>query len=294
MPPWKFGTAGLSQVADSQGPLVSMQHEAGSVVGGQSSSGVSSVQNYGLSQTRTPMSVPNQHSGGPVVASSHGYTSSQGRLGLGNPGYSTQSQSDSTGGSSGVGAVYQGPAAQTAQDSYSELLSTWVRNPNSGRSFWYGGPFGLPAQLGGEQPVGRVRPRFPFLFPDLSVLNTAGELPPDAVGKMSPLPPSSYIIQSRNGYERAREVMSHSTYTPEDIYPPPYPPMVERPSGMSPPGPPGPPRSPPQVKVGQKVWGFFFLSSIPTCSALVSPWLTVPFALCCRFEHLPPSLKTVV
>lgn len=252
MPPWKFGTAGQSQVTDSQGPLVSMQHEAGSVVGGQSSSG---VQNYGQSQVRTPTSVSNQHSRQPAVVLSHGYTSSQGQLGLSNPGYSTQPQFDSTGGSSGMGGVYHGPAAQTAQDSYT--LSTVARNPNSGRDFWYRRLSGLPAQLGGEQPVG-VHPQFLFPtgwlyardFPDLSVLNTAGEVPQDAVGKMSFLPPLSYIIQSRNGYGRAREVMSHSTYNPEDIYPPPYPPVVEAPSGMSP---PGPPRSPLQVKEGQKV-----------------------------------------
>lgn len=258
MPPWNFGTAGLSQVADPQGPLVSTQHEAGSVVGGQSSAGVSSVQNYGPSQVRTPTSVPNYLSRDPVVVSSHRYTSSQAQPGFGNPGYSTQSRFDSSGGSSGMGGVYQGPAAQTAQDSYSEQLSALARNPNSGHDFRYRGLFGLPAQLGDEQLLKGVRPLFLFPtpglythdFPDLSVLNTEGEGPENAVGKMSPLPPSSYIIQSRNGYGRAREVMSRSIYTPEDIYPPPYPPMVEGPSGMSP---PGPPRSPPQVKGGQKV-----------------------------------------
>lgn len=260
MPPWKLGTAGLSQVADSQGPLVSTQQEAGSVVG-QSSSGVSSVQTYGPSQLRTPTSVSNQRSRYPVVVSSHGYTSSQGQPGFSNPSYSTQSQFDGTGGSSGMGGVYQvriSPAAQTAQDSYSELPSTLVRNPNSGLGFWYRGLFGLPAQLGGEQPVGGVNPQFFFPagrlfgqdFPDLSVFNPEGEEQQGPIVKMSPLPPSSYIIQSRNGYERAREVMSHSTYTPEDVYPPPYPPMVEGPSGMSP---PGPRRSPPQVKAGRKV-----------------------------------------
>lgn len=239
MPPWKFGTAGLSQ-----GPLVSTQHEAGSVVG-QYSPGMSSVQNYGLSQVRTPASVSNQHSRDPVVASSHGYTSSWGQLGLSNPGYSTQSQFDSTGGSPGMAGVYQGPAAQTAQDSYSKL-PTLVRNPNSDRGFWYGRLFSVPAQFGGEQPVGGVGPQIPFSvpFPDFSV--GGGEVPQVAVGKMSPLPPSSYIIQSRNGYERAREVMSHYTYTPEDIYPPPYPPMVEGPPGMS-----------PQVRGGQKVCFWF-------------------------------------
>lgn len=250
MPQWKFGTAGLSRVADSQGPLVPMQHEAGSAVGSQSSSGVSSVQNYGQNQGKTPTSGSNQRFRDPAVVSSSGYTGSQAQLGLNNPGYSTQSQSGSTGGSSGMGGVDQGPAAQTARDSYS-ALSTLARNPNPGHGFWYRGLFGLPAQLGGEQPVGGVRPQFLFPtgwmyahdFPDLSVLNTAGEVPQ----KVSPLPPSSYIIQSRNGYERAREVMSHSTYTPEDIHLPPYPPMVERPSGMSP---PEPPRSPPQVKGG--------------------------------------------
>lgn len=260
MPPWKLGTAGVSQVSDSQGPLVSMQHGAGSVVGSQSSSGVSSVQNYGQSWGKPPMYGSNQRPRDPAVVSSHGYTSSQAQVGLSNPGYSTASQSGGTGGSSGMGGVYQGPAAQTAQDFYSEP-STMVTNPNFVHGFWYRGLFSQPAQLGSELPVQIVRPQFLFPtgwlyardFPDFNILNTAGEVPQEVVGKMSPLPPSSYIIQSRNGYKRAREVMSHSRYTPEDIYLPSYPPVVEGPSGMSPPGPPEPPRSPPQVKGGQKV-----------------------------------------
>ncbi len=56
-------------------------------------------------------------------------------------------------------------------------------------------------------------------FPDFSAWDANGEMP-QGVSETSPLPPSSYIIQSSNGYQRAREVLSHTKYSPEYPEPP--------------------------------------------------------------------------
>ncbi|KAM7370338.1 hypothetical protein PAMP_009894 [Pampus punctatissimus] len=52
-------------------------------------------------------------------------------------------------------------------------------------------------------------------FPDFSVWDSAQEMPEGVSHKRPPLPPSSYIIQSRNGYQRARKTFSHMKYSPE-------------------------------------------------------------------------------
>lgn len=51
-------------------------------------------------------------------------------------------------------------------------------------------------------------------FPDFSVWESV-QGAPQSVSETSPLPPSSYIIQSRNGFMNARELFSHSSYSPE-------------------------------------------------------------------------------
>ncbi|XP_054454934.1 mucin-19-like [Anoplopoma fimbria] len=52
-------------------------------------------------------------------------------------------------------------------------------------------------------------------LPDFSDLYFNAEMPEQSVSETSPLPPSSYIIQSRNGYQRAQEVLSSTGYSPE-------------------------------------------------------------------------------
>ncbi|KAM7381077.1 hypothetical protein PAMA_012083 [Pampus argenteus] len=52
-------------------------------------------------------------------------------------------------------------------------------------------------------------------FPDFGVLDSAQEMLEGVKQERPPLPPSSYIIQSRNGYQRARETFSHMKYSPE-------------------------------------------------------------------------------
>ncbi|GLD63221.1 uncharacterized protein AKAME5_001486300 [Lates japonicus] len=61
-------------------------------------------------------------------------------------------------------------------------------------------------------------------FPDFGAWESNVGVPMSAGdSETSPLPPSSYIIQSMNGYEREREFLSHSKYSPEYPEPPPFP-----------------------------------------------------------------------
>ncbi|XP_039990369.1 paternally-expressed gene 3 protein-like [Xiphias gladius] len=92
-------------------------------------------------------------------------------------------------------------------------------------------PYGYPSGAGSpswdEQPAGEAYasaygpsswvPSRPF--PDFSAWDSNAE-EPQSTSETSPLPPSSYIIQSRNGYQRAREVLSHTKYSPEYPQPP--------------------------------------------------------------------------
>ncbi|CAK6983275.1 spidroin-2-like [Scomber scombrus] len=57
-------------------------------------------------------------------------------------------------------------------------------------------------------------------FIDLSFLESAQGMQLSGSQKTSPPMPSSYIVQSRNGYVRDREAFSHKTYSPEFPEPP--------------------------------------------------------------------------
>ncbi|KAF0025938.1 hypothetical protein F2P81_022819 [Scophthalmus maximus] len=92
-------------------------------------------------------------------------------------------------------------------------------------------PYGNPSTAGSapeEQPEGRpsssmydLRERLASPdFPDFSFFDRTVEAPQ---GETSPLPPSSYIIQSRNGFLQAREVLSHMKYSPWYPQPPVFP-----------------------------------------------------------------------
>ncbi|XP_042364604.1 leucine-rich repeat extensin-like protein 5 [Plectropomus leopardus] len=59
-------------------------------------------------------------------------------------------------------------------------------------------------------------------FPDFSVWDSNAEMQrSDAASNTSPELPSSYIVQSRNGYQRMHEFLSHTKYDPEYAAPPP-------------------------------------------------------------------------
>uniref|UniRef100_A0A4W6ELA0 Uncharacterized protein n=1 Tax=Lates calcarifer TaxID=8187 RepID=A0A4W6ELA0_LATCA len=96
-------------------------------------------------------------------------------------------------------------------------------------------PYGNPSSAGfpswGAQPAGGVGVAFSDprkwmpkrQFPDFSAWESNVGVPMRAGdSETSPLPPSSYIIQSVNGYDRAREFLSHSKYSPEYPEPPPF------------------------------------------------------------------------
>uniref|UniRef100_A0A4W6CX30 Uncharacterized protein n=1 Tax=Lates calcarifer TaxID=8187 RepID=A0A4W6CX30_LATCA len=96
-------------------------------------------------------------------------------------------------------------------------------------------PYGNPSSAGfpswGAQPAGGVGVAFSDprkwmpkrQFPDFSAWESNVGVPMRAGdSETSPLPPSSYIIQSMNGYDREREFLSHSKYSPEYPEPPPF------------------------------------------------------------------------
>ncbi|XP_040923176.1 fibroin heavy chain-like [Toxotes jaculatrix] len=88
-------------------------------------------------------------------------------------------------------------------------------------------PYGSPSSAGGAHALFyALSSRMPSRpFPDFSAWESNVEAP-QSMSETSPLPPSSYIIQSSNGYQRARELLAHTDYSP--YYPPP-PPLPSKP-----------------------------------------------------------------
>ncbi|KAE8283762.1 hypothetical protein D5F01_LYC17082 [Larimichthys crocea] len=93
-------------------------------------------------------------------------------------------------------------------------------------------PYGSPGLPWDEQPAGGADASFSDpsnwmpsrAFPDFNAWDSDSAMPYGGMqqgpSETSPLPPSSYIIQSSNGYQRAREVLSHTKYSPEYPAPP--------------------------------------------------------------------------
>ncbi|XP_070845963.1 uncharacterized protein [Chaetodon trifascialis] len=75
-------------------------------------------------------------------------------------------------------------------------------------SFWDAQP------AGGAHGYNEPSNWMPSAPSDLNVWGSDGELP-QSVSEPFPLPPSSYIIQSKNGYQRERELFSYTEYSPE-------------------------------------------------------------------------------
>lgn len=141
--------------------------------------------------------------------------------GKGTPGLSAEPQSvGDTSGTSGVGPVPPYAVYRDVPVPYDGAPSGFgeVGHPSSDAA--------APSAAGAGPlrywPVSGLPVWMPPNFPDVGAWESAGE-EPQSVGETSPLPPSSYIIQSRNGYLRAREVLSHSKYSPDYYGPPPYP-----------------------------------------------------------------------
>ncbi|XP_056222492.1 uncharacterized protein LOC130162729 isoform X2 [Seriola aureovittata] len=91
----------------------------------------------------------------------------------------------------------------------------------------YGSHSSAGSPLRDVQPAGEAYISFPLPdaqmasrpFPDWSVLE-ANAAAPDSQSETSPLPPSSYIIQSSDGYQQANVFLSHMKYSPEYLPPP--------------------------------------------------------------------------
>ncbi|XP_049419344.1 uncharacterized protein LOC125880683 [Epinephelus fuscoguttatus] len=146
--------------------------------------------------------------------------------------------------------AYGAPAASSSAGSYAYGAPA---ASSSAGSYAYGAPVAYNSGGGGDsspglpwsmQPAGGADSSFSDPsnwmpsrdFPDLSVWDSSAEMPQSMseTSPLPPLPPSSYIIQSRNGYQRAQEFLSHTKYSPEYPEPPVFAAETEAP-GMSPP-----------------------------------------------------------
>lgn len=250
---WRSGPAPGShlQAEGLHHPLVSLQHEAApqqssSLAENQYPSSVASSQSYDPNRfIVTSDSSSNKPSRAPEVAQqSAGYVWPPVGSGKRTPGSFEQPQSvASTSGGSNMGPVHQAPPVLPygygdAPVYYAAAPARFDEVPsdtNTPGSYGVGaGPLDYGSQSSpglpwNEEPAGGADASFPNPnnwmptrnFPDFSAWEAAEEAP-QSVGETSPLPPSSYIIQSRNGYLRAREVLSHSKYSPEYPEPPVY------------------------------------------------------------------------
>ncbi|XP_030256812.1 uncharacterized protein LOC115571504 [Sparus aurata] len=181
----------------------------------------------------------------PEVSSlSLGYVSPPVGTGKKTPSFSAQLQPVAgTSGGSNLGPVYEAPQSGFAYPA-GNTATAYSSGPSSGYNvaplpYDNSGSPGLP-WVG--QPAGGADASFydpsnwmpSRPFPDLSVWDSGDQMSQGA-SETSPLPPSSYIVQSRNGYLRAREVLSHTNYSPEYPQPPGYPSKaVKAPSGSPP------------------------------------------------------------
>ncbi|XP_036938327.1 uncharacterized protein LOC119010344 [Acanthopagrus latus] len=190
----------------------------------------------------------NLHSGGsraPEASSlSLGYVSPPVGTGKKTPSFSPQLQPVAgTSGGSNLGSVYGAPDSGFAYPA-GNTATAYESGPSSGYNvaplpYDNSGSPGLP-WVG--QPAGGADASFydpsswmpSRPFPDLTVWESGDQMSQGA-SETSPLPPSSYIVQSRNGYLRAREVLSHTNYSPEYPQPPVYvSKAVKAPSGSLP------------------------------------------------------------
>ncbi|XP_073346125.1 uncharacterized protein [Pagrus major] len=220
------------QSEGSRPPLVSLQREAApqqasypAANQSPSSAAAGSWQSFEPSRY-----VVTSGSRSPEASSlSAGYVSPPVGTGKKTPSFSVQPRPVAgTSGESDLGSVYEAPRSGFAYPA-GNTAAAYDSGPSSGYnvapvSYANAGPPGLPWV---EQPAGGADASFydpsdwmpSRPFPDLSVW-ASGDQSPQSASETSPVPPSSYIVQSRNGYQRAREVLSHTQYSPEYPEPP--------------------------------------------------------------------------
>ena len=135
-----------------------------------------------------------------------------------------------TGGDKGTTSRFDSPAA------YAPTASEFGDGTVS-----YGNPSSAGFPSWEQQPTGEGYGAYYYpsdwvpssSFPDFSIWDSKAE-EPQSTSETSPLAPSSYIIQSRNNYERSREVLSHTKYSPEYPQPPIFPSVPKPPSNFPP------------------------------------------------------------
>ncbi|KAL7371771.1 hypothetical protein ABVT39_004801 [Epinephelus coioides] len=168
----------------------------------------------------------------------------------------------SKGGGAASGPVYRAAPAYPAAGymDFGDGPVPYVGAPaasSSAGSYAYAAPVASSSGAGGDsspglpwsmQPAGGADSSFSNPsnwmpsrdFPDFSVWDSNAEMPQSMsetspLLPLPPLPPSSYIIQSRNGYQRAQEFLSHTKYSPEYPEPPVFAAETVKAPGMSPP-----------------------------------------------------------
>ncbi|XP_042253775.1 nuclear pore complex protein NUP98A-like [Thunnus maccoyii] len=250
------------QSGGSHAPLVSLQQEPSANLQQPAVSQLSQQQassptgNQSPSSLGAPSSMANRFlvrydsSAAVAPSSGTGYTSPPVGTGTKTPSFSVQHQpavgSSGTSSTGSYGPVYEAPSfssvypAGNAGQAFHNTASTGgVAAPVA-----YQDPFSDSSLSWDNIPEGAVAfPSAPVAYDPSAwvpssvfpVWGPAQEGPQGGSEETSPLPPSSYIIQTRDGYQRAREAYSHMTYSPE------YPSPVSgfravRRTGMSAPG----------------------------------------------------------
>ncbi|CAK6976843.1 nuclear pore complex protein NUP98A-like [Scomber scombrus] len=112
----------------------------------------------------------------------------------------------------GTGSMHRQPAAGSSSV-YGDTSDFAYSAGNAGNTFGNGGSSPGLLSGGAASDLNTWIEARPFI--DLSFLESAQGMPESISGETSLPVPSSYIIQSRNGYLRDRQAFSHKTYDPE-------------------------------------------------------------------------------
>ncbi|XP_033467971.1 uncharacterized protein LOC117247493 [Epinephelus lanceolatus] len=129
------------------------------------------------------------------------------------------------------------PAASSSASSYAYAAPVAYSSGDDG-DFSPGLPWSMQPAGGADSSFSDPSNWMPSRdFPDFSVWDSNAEMPQSMseTSPLPPLPPSSYIIQSRNGYQRAQEFLSHTKYSPEYPEPPVFAAETVKAPHMSPP-----------------------------------------------------------
>lgn len=203
---WSSGSAPGSQ-PQAEGlrqPLKLQHQQAGS--GDQLPSSVASSQSYDANRFQVVSGSNAKPPRAPEVPAQHGgYVGGPVGSGAKAPGFIAPPQfAAGTSGASSAGSVYQVPPSLNG---YGDAAGSWPAH--------FGPPSAAGLPWAGQLVGGAGLPGLVFPNQWLPSSDFWQEAEPQSASETIPLPPPSYIIQSRNGYVRARELQSHTKYLPE-------------------------------------------------------------------------------